>query len=414
MFKKYMNYTTNQFNYPYTATKNIQAMVVRLIKILWSEYCCKIALCSCFLIIMSCKKGDEDPFAYTAKQSLNIAATATDTTTPTLKGSSTFPVGTAVDDSAMQKYSKYTTVLSTEFNSVTPESAMKFDRVCWQRNSFNFSAADYIVDFAAKHGQRVHGHTLVWQHALPDWLINFSGDSTAWEDIFKTYIKTMVSHFKGKVASWDVVNEAIDDNTGALVNGDIYGPGTGSLWRQHLGPNYIVRAFQYAHEADPNALLFYNDYGNDNGGWNDTKLNALLALVKSIQLHGVTISGIGVQMHINLTTDNANITATLKKLAATGLKIHISELDISVNPNNVPALIYSNTLQTLQGNKYQFIVQTYKTVVPKTQQFGITTWEFSDACSESTLQNKRDWRLLFDINYNKKPCYFTFLAGLKN
>ena len=108
-------------------------------------------------------------------------------------------------------------------------------------------------------------------------------------------------------------------------------------------------------------------------------------------------------------------------MAATGLKIHISELDVSVNPTNNPNyypynpnIIYSDSLKTIQANKYQFIAETYKAVVPPSQQFGITLWGFSDAYCESTFQNRKEWRLLFDNNYEKKPAYDGFLKGLKN
>jgi endo-1,4-beta-xylanase len=335
-------------------------------------------------------------------------------TTATLRNSASFPIGSAIDDYPLKAYKQYAQIAGDEFSSVTPESAMKFDRVEWKRNNFDFSAGDAIVNFATLHNQRVHGHTLVWKHALPEWVKNFSGDSAAWESILKTHIQAVVSHYKGKVKSWDVVNEAIDDNDGSLVNKDKYGPGSGSLWTQHLGTNYIVRAFRYAHEADPGALLFYNDYGNDNGGWNTTKIKSVIAIVNSIKNSGGTISGIGIQMHVNLTTDNNNIAASLKQLAATGLLIHISELDVSVNPSNNPNFVYTDSFKALQSNKYQSIAEIYRASVPKAQQFGITTWEFSDAYSEPTLSGKKDYRLLFDLNYQKKAAYDGYFRGLTN
>jgi endo-1,4-beta-xylanase len=364
-------------------------------------------------ILMGCSKKEE------AKPDLTesmIEATASTTAIKiaTLRNSATFPIGSAIDESPLKNNKTYASIVANEFNSVTPESAMKFDRTEWKQNNFDFTSADGIVKSALINNQRVHGHTLVWKHALPDWVLKFSGDSIAWERIFKTHIQSVVKHFKGKVKSWDVVNEAIDDNDGTLVYKDKYGPGSGSLWRQHLGPNYIVRAFKYAHEADPAALLFYNDYGNDNGGWNNTKIQSVINIVNSIKRSGGTISGIGIQMHINLTTNNKNITETLKKFSTTGLLIHISELDISVNPSNLASFIYNDGVKKLQAEKYQFIAQTYKKVVPKAQQFGITTWEFSDAYSESTLSGKNDFRLLFDMKYKKKVAYDGYLKGLVN
>ena len=366
-----------------------------------------------FFILVSCAKKAE-VYPTTAGQFSETTPTVVLSQPATLRNSAAFPIGSAVDDYPMNNSKSYVTILGDEFSSITPESAMKFDRVEWKQNNFDFSAGDGIVNFALLHNQRVHGHTLVWQHALPTWVQKFSGDSAAWEGVFKTHIKAMVAHYKRKVKSWDVVNEAIDDNDGSLVNKDKYGPGSGSLWRQHLGPDYIVRAFKYAHESDPDALLFYNDYGNDNGGWNSTKLKSVISIVKSVKNAGGTISGIGVQMHVNLTTDNKNITESLRQLAATGLLIHISELDVSVNPSNNPAFVFTESIKSLQADKYQFIARTYRDVVPKAQQYGITTWEFSDAYSESILSGKKDFRLLFDLNYQKKPAYEGYFKGLVN
>jgi len=368
---------------------------------------------STLIVFISCSKNEVvQPIATEPPIEENISTAVT--RVATLRNSAPFPIGSAIDETPLNSNKTYASIVANEFNSITPESAMKFDRTEWVQNKFNFVSSDAIVKYALLNKQRIHGHTLIWKHALPNWVLTFSGDSAAWEGIFKKHIQSVVKHFKGKVKSWDVVNEAIDDNDGTLVYKDKYGPGSGSLWRQHLGPNYIVRAFKYAHEADPTALLFYNDYGNDNGGWNSTKIKSVIKIVNSIESSGGTISGIGIQMHINLTTNNYNIAQTLKSFANTGLLIHISELDVSVNPLNLTSFIFNDSVKKLQAQKYQFIAQIYKKVVPKAQQFGITTWEFSDAYSESALSGKNDFRLLFDMNYQKKAAYDAYLKGLVN
>jgi endo-1,4-beta-xylanase len=332
---------------------------------------------------------------------------------PYLQSGSKFPIGTAVNPTLIKTNALYANIVATEFSSLTAENAMKFTKVEPRQNVFDFTEGDYLVKFAQGHHQRVHGHTLIWYNALPGWVLNFKGDSTAWENIFKNHIITTVSHYKGKVTSWDVVNEAITNNDGTLVN-QSPNIGEGSLWRQHLGSDYVARAFQYAHEADPAALLFYNDYGNGNGQtWDDQKLNAMINLVANLQKRKIFVSGFGIQMHINIYTDEDNIIATLKKVAATGLLIHISELDIAINPGNYPDLEYSRHLQGLQAEKYKFIAQTYKKIVPRAQQYGITTWEFSDKDSWISYFFKRpDWPLLFDKDYKRKAAYTGFLEGL--
>jgi endo-1,4-beta-xylanase len=329
----------------------------------------------------------------------------------TLKSTAPFPVGSAIGTPGLKTNYLYYYTLITEFNSITPDYEMKFDWVEPQQGQFNYADGDYIVAFAAQHHMRMHAHNLIWHQALPDWVVNFSGDSTAWEDLFKTHIEGEAAHYKGQVSSWDVVNEAIRDDDGTLRNKDV-NPGDGSIWRQHLGPDYIARAFQYAHEADPNALLFYNDYGQE---WNNVKLDSMIALVTGLKNRGIPISGIGMQMHIDINTDNSNITAALKRLAATGLLVHISELDISVNPNNDPSIVFVAGLQQLQSAKYEFVAQTYINTVPKAQRYGMTVWEFSDANSWiPAFYNRRDWPLPFDSLYKKKPAYYGYLKGLQN
>jgi len=304
----------------------------------------------------------------------------------------------------------YTDILLAEYSSVTPDFELKFDQIEPTQGQLNYANADYLVTFAAQHHLRFHAHNLIWHQALPAWVLSFNGDSLAWENLFKTHIETEAAHYKGQVTSWDVVNEAIRDDDGTLRNKDV-NPGDGSIWRRHLGPDYIARAFIYAHEADPGALLFYNDYGQE---WGGVKLDSMISLVTRLKSRGIPISGIGMQMHIDINADNAGITSALQRLASTGLKIHISELDISVNPSDNPNISYNSTLQAAQSAKYQFIAQTYRASVPAAQRYGITTWEFSDHDSWiPAFYNRRDWPLPFDSAYRKKPAYYGLLNGVK-
>lgn len=332
--------------------------------------------------------------------------------TATLQATAPFPMGAAINSPNLKNKVLYAGVLLTEYNSVTPDYELKLNWIEPQQGVYNYADGDYLTAFAAQHHLRFHAHNLIWHQALPDWVLNFQGDSSAWENLFKTHIESEAAHYKGQVASWDVVNEAIRDDNGALRNTDVNpGDGTGSIWRQHLGPDYIARAFQYAHEADPNALLFYNDYGQE---WGGVKLDSLIALVTNLKNRGMPISGVGMQMHIDINVDTAGITSALKRLAATGLKVHISELDISVNPGNDPNIVFATALQLNQASMYQFIAETYRASVPASQQYGITTWEFSDADSWITaFLHRLDWPLPFDANYKRKPAYFGLLRGLK-
>ena len=331
--------------------------------------------------------------------------------TENLKSTASFPMGSAVVSNGIQNNFYYQGTLLNEYNSMTADYEMKFDITEPQQGTFDYGPGDYIVGFAAQHHMRMHGHNFIWHQALPAWVVNFQGDSLAWENLFKTHIETEATHYKGEVASWDVVNEALRDDNGTLRNKDV-NPGDGSIWCRHLGPDYVARAFQYAHEADPNALLFYNDYGQE---WGGPKLDSMISMINQFIKRGIPISGIGMQMHIDINVDTAGITSALKRLAATGLKIHISELDISVNPANDPNIVFTSTLQLKQAALYQFIAQTYKASVPPSQRYGITTWEFCDANSWiPAFYHRKDWPLPFDSLYKKKAAYYGLLKGIKN
>ena len=326
----------------------------------------------------------------------------------TLQSAAKFPIGAAVASALLAKNPVYRNVVEKQFNSLTTENALKWPAVHPAANSFDFRQGDVIVNYALAHHKRVHGHCLAWHRDLPNWLNNFEGDSVAWENLLKTHIATVVSHYKGKITSWDVVNEAITDGGKFRNNGGK--AGETSIWVQHLGTDYIARAFIYAHQADPNALLFYNDYGQE---YSPAKLKAILNMVADFKRRGIPINGLGLQMHININTPKTGIINALSQYAATGLLVHIAELDICVNPKNDKAISYTDSLQTAQANMYSFVATQYKTLVPAAQQYGITCWNMSDADSWITLWlKKNDWPLLFDKNYQPKRCFITFYNAL--
>jgi endo-1,4-beta-xylanase len=359
--------------------------------------CGAVLLLSFILLAGSCKKHSAPP-----------AATAV----ATLKSTAPFPMGSAVVSGSLQSNYLYQGTFLTEYNSMTPDYELKFNIVEPQQGVFNYTPGDYLVSFAAQHHIRMHAHNLIWHNpaALPAWVLNFQGDSLAWGNLFMTHIEGEATHYKGQVASWDVVNEAIRDDNGQLRNQDATpGDGTGSIWRQHLGPDYIARAFKYAHQSDPNALLFYNDYGQE---WGGPKLDSMIALVTNLKTRGIPISGIGMQMHIDINVDTAGISRALKRLAATGLLVHVSELDISVNPGNIANIVFTSTLQLQQAALYQFVAESYRANVPAAQRYGITTWEFCDADSWiPAFYGRKDWPLPFDSLYHKKPAYFGLMKG---
>jgi endo-1,4-beta-xylanase len=331
-----------------------------------------------------------------------------------LKDVAPFPVGVAVDPGLLQSNLTCNSVVVDEESSITSQNVLKWASVHPSQNTFDFSGPDYLLTYATTYNKRMHGHNLCWYSYNPDWLNNFTGDSTAWENLLKTHIQTVVSHYKGKITGWDVVNEALRDD-GTLRVWQTSPPGgfdDGSIWARNLGRDYIARAFQYAHEADPAALLFYNDYGQE---YSQVKIDSIVAMVSDFKQRGIPINGLGIQMHININSQQAGIANAIKQLAATGLAIHISELDISVNPNNNPIMEYLQDIKNQQDTLYAFIVKQYKALVPKGQQYGITTWGVGDADSWIRgAYNRPDWPLLFDDIYYVKEDYYVFMNALKN
>jgi len=331
----------------------------------------------------------------------------------TLQSVSPFPIGAAISPYLLQNNQAYRQVVETEFNSITAENVLKWAGVHPAENRFDFSKGDILVDFALSHHKRFHGHNLCWYQYNPTWLYSFSGDSVAWGNLFKTHIQTVVSHYKGKITAWDVVNEAFNSD-GTLRDASTdsnHQKDKGCIWARHIGRDYIAKAFKHAHEADPNALLFYNDYDQE---LYPAKLNAVIAMANDFKQRGIPINGLGIQMHITINTALQGITNAIKQLAATGLKIHIAELDIRVNTKGDTGIVYNDDLQAKQSAMFAFVVQQYKTLVPKNQQYGITTWNVGDADSWIRSAYKRkDWPLLFDDNYQKKTAYYAFLKALK-
>lgn len=320
----------------------------------------------------------------------------------TLKGSFPFPIGAAVVKERLDG-ALYKRALTRDFNSITVESSLNFRAVHPEKDKWTFKKADAIVDFALKNNMRVHGSTLLYpaDSMMPVWIKNFKGDRKAWIKVLEDHIQTVVTHFKGRIKAWDVCNEAIKDN-GELRN---------NIWLRNIGEDYIGLAFTFAHRADPDALLFYNDYGQEFGG---KKMDKIMSLVEQAKNAGTHVDGLGFQMHTVLRITVDKIAKNLARAAASGLKIYISELDVSVRYQKPNLFDLDKSLAQQQGDKVKAIVQAYMDNVPRSQQYGITTWGVGDGDSFWNVRaksNRYDYPLLFDIFYNPKPAYRGFLAA---
>ncbi|MCX6319014.1 MAG: endo-1,4-beta-xylanase [Bacteroidetes bacterium] len=226
------------------------------------------------------------------------------------------------------------------------------------------------------------------------------------------FITTIVNRYKTKVKAWDVVNELLDDNGNLRNNANSPVPAGATdwlVWSQYLGRDYAFKAFKYAEAADPAALLFINDYNLES---RPVKLDSLIKMVNELKGRGAKIDGIGTQMHITRYTSYSGIDAMFAKLAATGLKIHVSELDVKINPNAVNGYVLTPLEENYQAQMYNYVMNSYLRNVPKAQQFGITIWGVTD--NTSWLYNGgREFPLLYNANYRKKQAYTGVLNGLQ-
>ncbi len=224
-----------------------------------------------------------------------------------------------------------------------------------------------------------------------------------------TYVTTMVNRYKTKVKAWDVVNELVDDNGNLRNNANTTAASDVLVWSHYLGRDYALKAFNYAKAADPSALLFINDYNLES---RSVKLDSLIAMVTELKGRGAKIDGIGTQMHINRNTSLNGIDQMFIKLAATGLKVHVSELDVRINPSVVSGYILTPMEQNYQAMMYSYVLKSYFKNVPKAQQYGITIWGLTDNTSW-LYNNGKDFPLMYNADYSKKQAYAAVLQALK-
>ncbi|GGP43067.1 endo-1,4-beta-xylanase [Streptomyces calvus] len=273
--------------------------------------------------------------------------------------------------------STYATIAAREFNSVTAENEMKIDATEPQRGQFNFSAADRVYNWAVQNGKEVRGHTLAWHSQQPGWMQSLSG--SALRQAMIDHINGVMGHYKGKIAQWDVVNEAFaDGSSGARRDSNL----------QRTGNDWIEVAFRTARAADPSAKLCYNDYNVEDWTW--AKTQAMYAMVKDFKQRGVPIDCVGFQSHFNSGSPyNSNFRTTLQNFAALGVDVAVTELDIQ----GAPASTYANVVNDC---------------LAVSRCLGVTVWGVRDSDSWRAEQTP----LLFYNDGSKKPAYTAVLNAL--
>jgi len=308
--------------------------------------------------------------------------------------------GAALNSRYLGSEAIYTELARTEFSYVTAEWEMKWAPTEPSRGNFSFAGGDALSDFALAHGMQLKGHTLIWHASLPPWV----SDLTSADEVraaMLNHIQTVAGHYAGKVNAWDVVNEAFDD---------------GAQYRRHvlydqLGETYIDEAFTAARLADPNALLFYNDYGIEAPG---SKLDATYALVQRLIAANVPIDGVGFQMHIAADGDPTPLAlaASLKRFTDLGLWVNISEMDVRASSSSSDLA----TQFAVQRERYHDIVAV---CVQNPKCMSITTWGVTDAHTWLDDPAQLSWAgpgphnpLLFAADGSAKPAYDGVIQAL--
>ncbi len=279
------------------------------------------------------------------------------------------------------------------FNVITPENMMKPDAMQLQKGVFTFESADAMTGFCQENGLKTVGHTLAWHSQTPDWMNAGCGREEAIGRL-RDHISNVAGHYSGKLLSWDVVNEAIQDGARLPADGNWKSCLRDTPWLRNIGTDYIELAFRFAHEADPNAKLYYNDYNlNDNN-----KAEIAAAMFTDLKKKGVPIDGIGMQAHYSTTLPVATVEHSLELFKKTGAEISITELDVVVSQAKATGLTKEEEIA--QGQTYAQLFRLYNQYSDVIQR--VTFWGYADT---------RSWRssnfpCLFDGNYKAKEAYY--------
>jgi endo-1,4-beta-xylanase len=314
--------------------------------------------------------------------------------------------------------------IARNFNSVTAENVMKWERIHPDPGRYEFTLPDSMVAFACRNDIAVIGHCLVWHAQTPAWVFQDSLGKLLTRDALlermRDHIFTVVKHYKGLVKGWDVVNEAVDED-GSLRK---------TNWLEIIGEDYLEKAFEFAHEADPDAELYYNDYNNEERA----KREGVIRLVKRLQSKGIRIDGIGIQGHWHLDSPDLNIVdESIRKYSSLGVKVMITEMEINVLPT--PVWLYGadisktaayrdslnpyvqglpDSVQVKLADRY---AELFRLLLQQRENISrVTFWGVNDGYSWKNnwpIPGRTNYPLLFDRNYEPKPAYYAVIKEAK-
>lgn len=320
---------------------------------------------------------------------------------------------------------KATALIKEQFNTISPENLLKWESVHPQPDTYNFRPADDYVAFGQQNKMFIIGHTLMWHQQTPKWVFeDATGKPASREMVLKRledHISTVVGRYKGKIAGWDVLNEAIDDQQGDLRK---------TKWLEIIGEDFAAKAFEFAHKADPKAQLYYNDYSL----YRPEKRAGVIKLVKSLQARGIKVAAIGMQGHYGLTKPSlAQVEASIVAFSKLGVHVNFTELDIDVLPNpshrqgadiaetfgadakyNVYTTGLPDSVQQQLTKRYAdlfALFHKHRDVIDR-----ITLWGVTDADSwlnDWPIKGRTSYPLLFDRNFQPKPAFKAVVQAAK-
>ena len=332
-----------------------------------------------------------------------------------------FRIGAAVNQSQFEeRNARDDAIIAAQFNTISPENVLKWEAIHPRPDAYSFDPADHYVAFGEKYKMFIVGHNLVWHSQVPQWVFRDDKGAPLTRDALldrmHDHIRTVVGRYKGRIGGWDVVNEALNED-GALRK---------SQWLNIIGDDYIAKAFQFAHEADPAAELYYNDYSLEN----EAKRNGAVALIKKLQAQSIPIAAVGLQGHDKLDWPTAKQQAdTIEAFAALGIKVNISEFDVDVLPRNAAgnSADVSATATGGGANPYtaglpddmqQALARRYAElfgifVKYRASISRVTFWGVTDGGSwlnNFPVRGRTNYPLLFDREGKPKPAFFAVLA----
>lgn len=308
-----------------------------------------------------------------------------------------FCIGASVDS---ERWSGYADIIQKHFNSISPENDMKFVNIHPTEYGYSFERMDKLVSFAKQFGCKVHGHTLIWHEQLPDWVKRYEGNEKHIKKILENHIHTVVERYKNDISEWDVVNEIFEED-GSFRN---------TIWFKSIGEMFIDYAFGVARESAPNGLLFLNEFN----GHVFQKRQKMVSIVKKLKSKGVAIDGIGIQGHYNIFYPSIDmIRSEIEEYVRMGLKIRVTELDISVFDYFDRRLdLYCPTSEMIkrQEDMYYSIFKLYEEYRDYIE--GVTLWGVADDhtwLDDYPVNGRKDWPLLFDEKLKAKPALLRLL-----